>query len=81
MVQKVVTGVADAGFAYASDVVAQKGKVNVVNIPSDLNAKAEYGIALMKESQNLELAQEYVNFLFSKRGIEFLKKWGFTPAS
>jgi molybdate transport system substrate-binding protein len=73
---KVALGEADAGFVYASDVAAARGRVGVVEIPEALNVEAEYPIAVVADAPHAELAQAFVAFTLSPSGRMVLKRHG-----
>jgi molybdate transport system substrate-binding protein len=78
VVGKVLTGTVDAGFAYMSDAVfLGQSKLKYVQIPSDVNIQAAYGIGVLKESSHYDLATKYVNFWLSETGQGLLAKYGF----
>lgn len=78
---RVALGEADATFVYATDVTSDiQEKVEVIEIPQNLNVTATYPIATVKEANNPNLAQEWVDFLLSKEGQGVLAKYGFMPA-
>ena len=53
----------DAGFAYMSDAVfLGQSRLKYVQIPSDVNIQAAYGIGVLEESSHYDLATKYVNF-------------------
>jgi molybdate transport system substrate-binding protein len=78
VVGKVLTGTVDAGFAYMSDATfLGQSKLKYVQIPSDVNVQAAYGIGVVKGSANYDLATKYVNFWLSQEGQGWLVKYGF----
>jgi molybdate transport system substrate-binding protein len=78
VVGKVLTGTVDAGFAYISDAVfLGQSKLKYVQIPSDVNIQAAYGIGVLKESSHYDLATKYVNFWLSETGEGLLAEYGF----
>lgn len=78
VVGKVLTGTVDAGFAYMSDAVfLGQSRMKYVQIPSDVNIQASYGIGVLKESSHHDLATKYVNFWLSEMGQGLLGKYGF----
>ncbi len=78
-VQQVVTGAADAGFAYVSDEVPQGAKIVQISVPSDVNVRAVYTISVIKSTAYSTQAHQLVNWLLSKEGQAFLARWGFIP--
>jgi len=79
-VTKVQLGEADASIVYISDAVAVP-ELQRIEIPVDANVLAEYPIAPLVESANLEMANQFIAYLLSPDGQSILKKWGFTPVS
>ena len=78
---RVALGEADATFVYVTDVTPDiQDKVEVIEIPQDLNVIATYPIATVTESQNADLAQEWVDLVLSDEGQEVLEKYGFEQA-
>jgi molybdate transport system substrate-binding protein len=78
VVTKVQLGEADAGVVYVSDAVAVPD-VQKIEIPPEMNVIAEYPIALLAESVNSDLANEFIDYVLSFEGGGTLEKWGFTP--
>jgi molybdate transport system substrate-binding protein len=77
---KVALGEADAGIVYASDISGQEtSKVGRLDIPDTLNVIASYPIALVKEGQNQELAQAFIDLVLSSQGQDILAKYNFIP--
>jgi molybdate transport system substrate-binding protein len=77
-VTKVQLGEADASIVYVSDAVAVP-ELHKLEIPYDMNVLAEYPIAPLAESVNVDLANEFISYVLSPDGQAALKKWGFTP--
>jgi molybdate transport system substrate-binding protein len=77
VLSKVALGEADAGFVYATDALAARGKVRVIELPPEANVSPRYYVGVLSHSKNKELAQEFINFLLSSRGREILQKHGF----
>jgi molybdate transport system substrate-binding protein len=77
---KVVLGEADAGIVYLSDISAEAGpQVGKLDIPVALNVIASYPMAAINDSQNLDLAQAFVDFVLSPAGQKVLEKYNFIP--
>lgn len=80
VVTKVLTGEADAGIAYVTDVTAEAGgRISVVEIPDDVNVVATYPIAVMADSGRPDVAREFVEFVLGP-GQAVLADHGFLPA-
>ncbi len=79
---RVALGEADATFVYVTDVTPDiQDQVEVIEIPQDLNVIATYPIATVRESQNADLAQEWVDLVLSNEGQGVLEKYSFERAS
>lgn len=77
-VTKVQLGEVDASIVYVSDAVAMP-ELGRIEIPAEMNVIAEYPIAPLMASHNLDLANEFIDYVLSAEGQARLKKWGFTP--
>ena len=77
VVSKVMLGVCDAGFAFVSDAKFQGTRLKYVEIPDAVNTKGTYGIAVVKDSGQIELASRYVSFWLSEEGQKLLADYGF----
>ena len=81
-VNRVVLGDADATFGYASDYTPDvRDRAKVIPIPENLNIVATYPVAALKEADDPDLAQKWVDLVTSAEGQRVLKKWGFEPAA
>ena len=79
---KVALGEADATFVYNTDVESDlRDKVQIVEIPEDLNVIPDFPIAVTTDASNPNLAQRWVDLLLSSEGQQVLEKWGFESAS
>lgn len=80
VLSKVRLGEADAGIVYASDVSGElNSQVGTIEIPDRLNQVASYPIAPIKNSNQPELAQTFIDLLLSNLGQEIISSFGFTP--
>ncbi len=79
IVGKLVAGAADAGFVYATDVVAAGDDLTAIELPAELEPEVAYGIAVVTASDNSELADEFVSGLLEGPGAEDLADAGFLP--
>ncbi|HZB84780.1 MAG TPA: molybdate ABC transporter substrate-binding protein [Rubrobacteraceae bacterium] len=78
---RVALGEADATFVYQSDVATDiRNRVQVIQIPENLNMLATYHIATIEQSQNPELAQRWVDLVLSDEGQGVLEGHGFERA-
>ncbi len=79
IVAKLVTGAADAGFVYASDVDAAGGELVAIELPAELQPVVEYGVAIVSDSADPEAAQEFIDGLLDGAGRDALLDAGFLP--
>jgi molybdate transport system substrate-binding protein len=79
IVGKLVAGAADAGFVYASDVVAADDELTAVDLPGALDPEVAYGIAVVSTSEKFELADEFIDGLLDGAGADDLTDAGFLP--
>lgn len=78
---RVALGEADATFVYASDVTPDiRDRVEVVEIPNEVNVVATYPIATVRDSKNPELARAWVDLVLSEEGQDVLEEQGFERA-
>lgn len=75
---KVVSGEADAGLVYATDAVAAGGNVETVEIPGAEARLTSYFVTALEQSQDRDLAQDWVDLVSSARGQTVLEDAGFT---
>ena len=78
VLMKVELGEADAGFVYASDVVAAGRSVEEVPLPQGTDAVTDYPIAVTADSEHQDLARSWVDLVRSREGQKVLAKAGFT---
>jgi molybdate transport system substrate-binding protein len=77
VVAKIALGEADVAVVYASDVTADiANRVQQIPIPTDQNIIATYPIAPLIDADNLELAQQFIDFVLSPTGQAILLRWG-----
>ena len=74
---KVISGDADAGLVYVTDVRGAGGKVEGVEFPESSAAVNRYPIAGLKQSKASTLAQEFIDFVRSEQGRKVLGDAGF----
>lgn len=77
VVTKVRTGEADAGLAYATDVIAADEAVDGVEIPPEHNVVARYPIAVTSDARNRDAALEFLTFVTGPEGRRILESYGF----
>lgn len=76
VVGKVIQGAVDAGFVYATDVVAAGDRLKALRLPPQLRPRVEYAAAIVAPSK---AAQRYVDSLVGGRCQGELRKAGFGP--
>lgn len=76
---KVRLGEADAGIVYASDVMLERDEVQTVPIPEQFNIVASYPIAVIHDTPQPELAQQFIDYVLSPAGQQILTDYGFLP--
>lgn len=74
---KVIIGEADAGVVYQSDVSGDEDRVDILEIPSDLNILAEYYIAPVSTAPQKNLAEAFIQFVLSDEGQQIITSYGF----
>jgi molybdate transport system substrate-binding protein len=77
VVTKVMSGEADAGIVYETDVRAAGDQAEGVEIPTDINVLAEYPIVVTADASLPEAAQAFVDFVLGEQGQKILAEHGF----
>ena len=77
---KVESGEADAGVVYVTDVEAAGDQVTGIDFPEASQAVNVYPIATVKDSDQADLAQQFVDLVLSDAGQKVLHDAGFAPA-
>lgn len=80
LVIHIVEGKADAAIA-TIDSVYKNENVEIVKIPEEKNINQILPIATISSSQQKDIANEFVQFVSSKRGKEIFKEYGFKPVN
>ncbi len=75
---KVISGEADAGLVYASDAVASGDDVATVEIPGSEQELTSYFVSTLQQSEDADLAQQWVDLVTSEEGQQALTDAGFT---
>ena len=78
---KVSSGEADAGFVYVTDAVAAGGEITTVDVPGAEDLPARYAIATVTASEQVDLAQSWVDLVAGDAGQQALEEAGFGPAA
>ena len=79
VITKVMSGEADAGIGYVTDVTPDVAdRVTLIPIPDDVNVIATYPIAVVNGSREADLAQGFVDYVLGD-GQQTLAEYGFLP--
>ena len=79
VITKVMSGEADAGIGYVTDVTPDvANQVTLIPIPDEVNVIATYPIAVVNGSQEADLAQGFVEYVLGD-GQQTLAEYGFLP--
>lgn len=76
---KIVSGEADAGLVYVTDVAAAGDTVEGIDVPEAADVVNTYPIALVEGSEQEELAREFIGLVLSDVGQRVLRDTGFGP--
>jgi molybdate transport system substrate-binding protein len=79
IVGKLMQGAVDAGFVYATDIVAARGALKAIELPDELRPSVAYAAAVVKGARNPDAAREFVDGLLQARGAALLREAGFEP--
>ena len=75
---KVALGEVDAGIVYLSDIMGGRDEgIKVIRLVRRHNVTALYPIAILSDTHDVELAEQFVNFLISQRAQAILAAHGF----
>ena len=79
--QKVALGEVDAGIVYETDATARQyaDDIRVLEIPLQYNPAAQYPIAALSTTDQLEAALEFIQFVQGDSGQAILREFGFVP--
>lgn len=80
IVGKLTQGAVDAGFVYATDVVAAEGAgLRAIRLPASLQPDVAYGAVVVAGAADPEGAREFIDGLLEGDGAAALKRAGFLP--
>lgn len=79
--QKVAIGEVDAGIVYETDALAAQyaHAIRTLEIPLQFNPAAQYPIAALSATDELEMALEFIKFVQGDSGQAILREHGFVP--
>lgn len=80
VMSKVQTGEADAGLVYKTDVIAAGDTVTGIEFSESSKAVNRNPVVLLKSAPQAELAQAWIDLLFSDQGQQVFAAAGFGPA-
>ncbi len=79
VITKVLSGDADAGIGYVTDVTPDVAdQIMLIEIPDEVNVIATYPIAVVNGSEEADLAQRFVDYVLGD-GQQTLAEYGFLP--
>jgi molybdate transport system substrate-binding protein len=79
VVGKLTQGAVDAGFVYRSDVTAAGDALQAIALPSELQPKVAYGVAVVRGARHAAQARAFVRGLLDGAGAHALRAAGFLP--
>lgn len=77
IVGKLSQGAVDAGFVYATDVVATDGALSAVDLPPQLEPEVAYAAAVVEGAENPAGAEAFIDGLVDGAGADALAQAGF----
>ena len=77
MLNKVVTGEADAGLVYVTDAAGAGDDVETIEVPEAADIVNRYPIAVTTGSEQPDLAQAWVDLVTGEAGRSVLESAGF----
>ncbi|MFL6071632.1 MAG: molybdate ABC transporter substrate-binding protein, partial [Actinomycetes bacterium] len=77
VVTRVAVGGADAGVVYVTDAMAANADIEAIPIPRATNVIATYPAVSLTDSENAELAREFVRYLIGDDAQQILSDYGF----
>ena len=71
------SGNADAGFVYLSDALSSDGLKIVETISEEYHSPITYPVAIIKDSDDIDAAKAFEDFLFTDEAQEIFEKYGY----
>ena len=68
---------ADAGFVYLTDALNNENVKIVQAIPADYHSPITYPVAVINDSDNIDTAKTFEDFLFTSEAQEIFEKYGY----
>jgi molybdate transport system substrate-binding protein len=76
----VITGNADAGIVYATDVMTTQKVTIAATAPEDSHSPVVYPVAVLKSSKEADEAKRFLDFLNGEKAKDVFEQYGFKPA-
>lgn len=77
VLNKVVTGQADAGLVYRTDAINAGAKVGIVEFPQSADALNTYPVAVLRNARHATLARKFADLVTGEQGQLILRTAGF----
>lgn len=78
VVARVALGEADAGIVYRTDITEDIAEdVQIIPLPDNTSPRASYVIAPLIENENIDNANQFIDFVLSDTGQSILQAWQF----
>ncbi len=77
VVTRVAVGGADAGVVYVTDAAASDAEIDEVPIAANVNVIASYPAVSLTDSENVDEADRFVEYLLSEEAQQILRRYGF----
>lgn len=78
VLQWVASEEAKAGILYNTDAMVEDGVEVVAEAPADMYKEVIYPLAILKDSPNREVAEDFIGFLLSEESLAKFEEYGFT---
>lgn len=79
IIGKLTQGAVDAGFVYATDVVAANGALRAIPLPARAQPVVAYGAAVVEGAAHPRAGRRFIDGLLAGAGARVLRKAGFGP--
>lgn len=78
VVARIALGEADAGIVYRTDITEEITEdVQIIPLPDNTSPRASYVIAPLIENENIDNANQFIDFILSDTGQSILQAWHF----
>lgn len=78
---RILSGEADAGVLYATDVVARASQLRAIEVPPEAEVAATYVVCVTSATSETARAEAWVQELMAPRAQAILRETGFAPVS